>query len=91
MPILAPAGDTLVPVRIIVRDGNGDPVTNTTNTDVPLADLLAAGSSGSTGEAVTVIKQAAQPNSAAVDVTAVNVEFNALLAKLRSAGILASS
>lgn len=90
MPILVPAGDTLVPVRIIVRAGNGDPVTNATNTDVPRADLLAAGSSGSTGEAVTVIKQAAQPDSAAA-VAAVNVQFNALLAKLRSAGILATS
>ena len=91
MPILVPAGDTLVPVRIIVRADNNDPLSSTTATDVTLTDLLAAGSSGSTGEAVTVIKQAAQADSAAVDVAAVNVQFNALLAKLRSAGILATS
>ena len=89
MPILAPAGDTLVPVRIIVRAGNGDPVTNTTNTDVPLADLLASASPAGPGEAGTIVQQPAQANSTAVDVAAVNVQFNALLAKLRSAGILA--
>jgi hypothetical protein len=38
----------------------------------------------------TVNKQAAQANTTAADLTALKVDFNNLLAKLRSAGIIAT-
>lgn len=38
-----------------------------------------------------VLQQAAQANSAASDVAGVNTQFNALLAKLRAAGVIAAS
>lgn len=90
MPHLVPASDMLVPVRIIVRDGSNNAVTNTTATDMPLSQLLAEATPAGVGQAGPVIQQAAQTDSAAADVAAVNVQFNSLLAKLRAAGILAT-
>lgn len=85
--------ETLIPVRMIVRDADNSnaAVSNTTAVDVPLSALLAGGTpaaaAGSTG---VVTRQAAQADSVAADVAALRTDFNALLAKLRSAGILAT-
>lgn len=86
-------GDTLIPVRMIVRDSDDSnaPVTNTTATDAKLSDVMAGATPGATaGSTGTVTRQAAQANSVAADVAALVVDFNALLAKLRAAGILAT-
>lgn len=40
------------------------------------------------GTSATIQKQAAQADTTAADLAALKVDFNALLAKLRSAGIL---
>lgn len=83
-------GDALIATRLMVVDGS-TPITNTTATDVKLSALMAgatpAAAAGSTG---TVTRQAAQANSVAADVAALVVDFNALLAKLRAAGVLAT-
>ena len=50
----------------------------------------AAGVPATTATRGTVLQAAARANSAAADVAALNVIFNDLLAKLRTAGILAT-
>lgn len=49
-------------------------------------DLILVDTGGS--PVTTVVKQAAQADTVAADLAALKVDFNALLAKLRSAGIL---
>lgn len=90
MPIIVPSDKTLVPVRIMVNKDNGAPLTSTTGTEVKLSDLMASSKVAAVGATGTITQQAAQANSAAADVAAVNVQFNNLLAKLRSAGVIAT-
>lgn len=83
-------GDATLPVRLMVVDGS-TAITNTTATDIKLSAVLAgstpAAAAGSVG---TVTRQAAQADSVAADVATLRADFNALLAKLRSAGVLAT-
>lgn len=69
---------------------------------VPIKAVLAAGSTGSANQtplslalvnsdgtaAYTIKKQAAQVDSTATDVAGLKTDFNALLAKLRLAGVI---
>ena len=83
-------GNATIPVRLMVVDG-ATPVTSTTAVDMKISEVMAgsapAAAAGSSG---SVTRQAAQANSTAVDVAGIVADFNALLAKLRAAGVLAT-
>lgn len=86
-------GDTLIPVRMIVRDsGNSNaPVTNTNATDMKLSDILSgAGLAGAAtvGTTGTVTKVAMIPAAAAAPTKA---EYDAMRTALINAGLMASS
>lgn len=84
-------GDALVPVRLMVLDGS-TPITNTTANDIKLSALMAgsavAAAAGSVG---TITRAPAQADSVAADVATLRADFNSLLAKLRTAGVLATA
>ena len=83
-------GNATISVRLMVVDGV-TPVTSTTAVDMKISEVMAgsapAAAAGSSG---SVTRQAAQTNSVAADVAALVVDFNALLAKFRAAGVLAT-
>lgn len=75
-------GNSLVPVKLITSQ-SGTPVTNFGYQDVPVSQLVTGG---------TGMSQAAlQANSAAADIAAMVTDFNALLAKLKAAGLMKSA
>lgn len=88
------AGDDFPVDTILQVDANGKVVPQTTG--VAVAKALQA--SGADGDRVEVLllpnagtaKAAAQANSAAADTAAMVADFNALLAKLRAAGVIAT-
>lgn len=105
-------GRTLVSVRAMVDDADGDPVTNTTAIDLPLSQLVIAMNAigalvpaATTTTNGTVKQAAATANQAALTVSGADVaalvtstntalstlvgKVNAILAALRTAGIVA--
>lgn len=90
----------VLPVDVALRDGfqrawaAGDvivslsPTMTPTITSVPASET--AGADATTATAGNVKQAAAQANSTATDVAGVVADFNALLAKLRAAGIIAT-
>lgn len=87
--------DSTIGVFPVVRDASNNPVSNDLLTRVRLGDLQdfftsPASLPVATVSANGVVKQAAaQANSTATDVAGIVTDFNALLAKLRTAGLLA--
>lgn len=80
-------GTATVPVRMTVYGSNGTtPISNTNPVEIPVSQLM-SGSPASAGSAGTVKRGVAVPNAAAAPTQA---EFNALLASLRAAGVIAT-
>lgn len=75
-------GNSLVPVRAMVKDASGDPVTSSTVVEVTVSELLS--SAGAPAQA------AAQADFEGADIAALKVELNAFLGKLRTAGVIAT-
>lgn len=71
------------PTRAVIADSQN------VNTNQGLKTVVLVNSDGT--PASTIKKQAAQADSTATDVTGLKADFNALLAKLRTAGVIASS
>lgn len=76
-------GDTLVPVRAMVKNTGGDPITSSTAVEVPVKDLLAG--------AGTPVASAAVADFEGADAAGLKTELNAMLVKLRAAGIIATA
>lgn len=78
--------DTVIPVRLIVRDGSNAAVSSTTNAEVTLGQLMTGSTPSTAGTAGTVIRQ---PAIADIGAAPSQANFNALLAALRAAKVLA--
>lgn len=74
--------NTLVACKVIVTK-DSTPITNMGYVDVPVGQLIEGGS--------TPAVAANQADSTATDVTGVVADFNALLAKLIAAGLMAAA
>lgn len=83
-------GDSLIPVRLVVRDDGNAPVTNTTATDMKLSDVLTGVglTTAAVGTTGTVRKVAMIPAAAAAPTKA---EYDAMRTALINAGLMASS
>lgn len=78
-------GNSLLLVKVIVDDTAGNPVSNFAAVEYKLSEVVAAGVEGGGAQA------AFQADSVAADVATLVTDFNALLTKLKAAGLMASS
>lgn len=76
-------GNSLVPVRAIVKNATGDAITSSTAVEVTVTELLAG--------AGTPTQAAVVADFAGADAAALKTELNAMLTKLRAAGIIATA
>lgn len=76
-------GNSLVPVRAIVKNATGDTITSSTAVEVTVTELLAG--------AGTPTQAAAVADFAGADAAGLKTELNAMLTKLRAAGIIATA
>lgn len=86
--------DSTLQIRAIVRDASNNIVTSTNSFEITVADLARVINGGATPTATqtlagSVKQSAAEANSAAADIAGVNTKINSLLAKMRTAGIIA--
>jgi hypothetical protein len=76
-------GSSLVPVRAIVKNATGDDVTSSTAVEVTVTELLAG--------AGTPTQAAVVADFEGADAAGLKTELNAMLTKLRAAGIIATA
>jgi hypothetical protein len=91
-------GRTLVPVRAMVENADGDPVTNTTAIDIPIQQLLGAVAASGVGipvaAATTAVVGGVKKTPAIADLAGgadlptTVTKINAILAALRTAGLI---
>lgn len=90
MPNIALRPDTLLEVVPVVTNGEGDVITKGVPFLVTLADLTANAPAATAATAGVVNQAVVQEPAAAGDVAALKTQFDALLVKLKDAGLMAS-